>query len=403
LLDSANSRAKTIVIWFVLVFMLSACGVGTITESTDRGSYYFRMKANYSHDGQPIDFDIVVACGIRIDRYRGGESGFLAARYPRFFVKRTHENHAVMQIVPNACRGETTEDGRVPNDFLPGVIWFDKPDDYRFGIAYVSEDAFESPTGKLKFHGASIQKATRVEWEAFRKSAAEIEGLRQRYYDRPPYTTEEAAQIADADGDEVEAAYARDCFGVTRFRLSNEARAIVRKHWPKNRPRFWATNGWVDGPWPELARHQRSNPIFTSGFRYAEHLGGGNYEHGGFPTRARRGMIYSRSYKIVPSELFPAHQDRGIPWVFSDDVAKSQFLSKDVLIRTGPGKGFLYCFTALSRKALAITISDYTARKSRVRVDGERLQTPNTENWHWISPFYETDEFIYFEFNIPLS
>lgn len=154
---------------FVLVMSLAACGLLSVTKSSDHANYYFRLKADYSHDGQPVNFDIVVACSVRVDRYKGGDSGFLAARYPRFFVKETHDGHAVMQIVPAACRGETTANGIVPKDFLPGVTWFEKSGDYRFGIAYVSEDAFENPEGQLKFHGASIEKATHEDWWLSRK------------------------------------------------------------------------------------------------------------------------------------------------------------------------------------------------------------------------------------------
>jgi hypothetical protein len=143
--------AAALLLAALLLTLPYRAGAAGVTQSEERGSYYFRLKAKYSHAGQPVDFDIVVGCGIRVDRYHGGDSGFLASRYPRFFVQRTHDNHAVMQIVPIACRGETTESGIVPADFLPGVIWFDTPGDYRFGIAYVSEDAFESPNGQLKF------------------------------------------------------------------------------------------------------------------------------------------------------------------------------------------------------------------------------------------------------------
>lgn len=398
-------RSTHIVQWIALslVLLLPACAAMSVTESTDRSSYYFRMKANYSHDGQPIDFDIVVACSIRIDRYRGGDSGFLAARYPRFFVKRTQTNHAVMQIVPTACRGETTANGIVPRDFLPGVIWFDKPDDYRFGVAYVSEDAFENPNSQLKFHGASIQKATRAEWDAFRKRATDNEGMRKRYYDRPYYWTEDAKRIASGGGKEVEAAYARGCTGVIRLKLSDAAREVLRKYWAASKPRFWATNSRDDGPWPELMKLERSTPLFADGLRYVEHLNGGNYKYKGFPTRARGGMIGSKSHPKIPSELFPARFDRGVPWVFTEKVAKFPYLTRDIEVRTGAGKGFLYCYTYLNPGTLEIPVPDFRNRESRVRVDGDWVVTPKPRRWSWPSPFYERDEYIYVKFGVGLS
>jgi hypothetical protein len=363
------------------------------------------LKAKYTHDGEPIDFDIVAACSIRIDRYKSGDSGFLAARYPRFFVKETQDGHAVMQIVPAPCRGETTSGGRVPGDFLPGVIWFEKPGDYRFGVGYFTEDAFENPKSQLKFLGASIEKATSADWEAFKNIASNNEGMRRRYYDRPPYTYEEAQRIADAGGREVEAAFARGCTGIARYALSDAAREIVRKHWPKGQPRFWAPEERRTGPWAELKILERSTPILANRRRYIDHLINTVFVSAGFPTRTGGGMIGRGSPKIFPPEIFPLSQDRGVPWVFSESVSKSQYLYKDVQVDTGPGKGFLYCYTNLTpgKGQLKRPIPDYRDRESRIRVDGEPVVTPDRKHWSWPNPFYERDEYIYFKFAISLS
>lgn len=383
----------------------TAISAGVVTESQENSVYYFRLKARYSHAGKPVDFDIVVACGIQVTRYRGGETGFLASRYPRFFVQRTHDDHEVMQIVPIACRGETTENGLVPADFLPGAIWFDKPGDHRFGIAYVGEDAFENPNSQLKFHGASIESATRAEWEAFEKRAADNEGMRSRYYDRAYYSPEDGQRIAEGGGNEVEAAYARGCTGVIRHKLSDAGRAVLRKYWPANKPRYWTTNKRDDGPWPELVETERTTSILASGRRYVEHFYGANYKYGGFPTRAGNGMMHSKSRKVSPSEIFPARFDRGVPWVFTEEVSRSDYLTKDVEIRTAPGIGILYCYTYLNPGAgkLEIPIPNFRSRESRIRVDNEWVITSQPQYWSWPTVFYEGDEYMYVELNIGLS
>lgn len=395
--------AVSLLLAALLLTLPYRAGTAGVTQSEERGSYHFRLKAKYSHAGQPVDFDIVVACSIRVTRYRGGDSGFLASRYPRFYVERTHDNHAVMQIVPIACRGETTESGIVPVDFLPGVIWFDTPGDYRFGIAYVSEDAFENPNSQLKFHGASIEKATRTEWEEFEKRAADNEGMRSRYYDRPSYWTGDAQRIAEGGGKEIEAAYARACRGVTRYKLSEAARAVVRKYWPVDKPRYWATNDRDGGPWPELKKLERSRPIFANGFRFTQHLYGGNYNYGGFPTRIGGGMMWSSKRTTVPTEIFPVRFDRGVPWVFTEGVFGSRYLKKDVEVRTGPGNGLLYCYTILNPGTLEIPLPDFRSRETRICVDDEWVVTPEARRWSWPSPFFERDQYMYAEFEISLS
>jgi len=56
-------------------------------------------------------------------------------------------------------------------DILPLAIWFDSVDELANGLGYVSEDAYDNPLGELKFHGARIDRATRADWEAWRKKA----------------------------------------------------------------------------------------------------------------------------------------------------------------------------------------------------------------------------------------
>jgi len=384
----------------LLGFALRAVGLFGVVQSEEHGTYYFRLQAKYSHAGEPVDFDIVVACNIHVTHYRGGDSGFLASRYPLFFVRRTNDNHAVMQIVPIACRGETTESGTVPKDFMPGVIWFDTPGDYRFGVAYVSEDAFENPNSQLKFHGASIQRATRTEWKAFEKRVADNEGMRSRYYDRPDYWTGDAQRIAKGGGKEIEAAYARGCHGVIRYKLSDAARAIVRKYWPADRPKFWATSNQAGDPFRDLMELERKTPIFPDGIRFIQHLNWGNYAYGGFPTRSGGGMIGSGA---VPVEIFPSRFDRGIPWVFTEEVAKSRYLTRDVEVRTGPGKGLLYCYTYLNPGSLEIPLPNFSSRETRVRVDGDWVVTPSPRHWDWPRFFFERDGYMYTEFNVSLS
>jgi hypothetical protein len=108
------------------VLILSSCGGTGVTKSVNDSAYFYRLQAQYSHGDEPIDIDVVVGCSVRVTESRGGDSGFLAAIFPRFYVQQTRDGHEVMQILPLICRGQTTKNGRVPPDFLPGIIWFDK-------------------------------------------------------------------------------------------------------------------------------------------------------------------------------------------------------------------------------------------------------------------------------------
>ncbi|MCG8547668.1 MAG: hypothetical protein MJE12_26020, partial [Alphaproteobacteria bacterium] len=176
-------------------------------------------------------------------------------------------------------------------------------------------------------------------------------------------------------------------------------------YWPAGKPRFWATPYSDNSPFKQLLQMEGKTPAFANGLRYVQHLNGGNYKYGGFPTRARGGMIGSNSRPKVPPEIFPARFDRGIPWVFTEEVATSRYLTRDIEVRTGPGRGFLYCYTYLSPGGgmLEVPVPNFRGRESRVRVDGEWVVTPKPRNWSWPSRFFERDEFLYVHFNIGLS
>src|SRR5882724_2435397 len=127
-----------------------------VTDNT----YFFRLTAKYLHGDEPVDFDIVVGCGVRFTAYRGTSIEHdVFIQDPWFFVRRTRDGGAVLQNVPNACHFETTDNGQVPKDLLPGAVWFDDATDLSLGIAYVTEDAFENPNSRLKFHRDSFRSA----------------------------------------------------------------------------------------------------------------------------------------------------------------------------------------------------------------------------------------------------
>src|SRR5687767_7699669 len=80
-------------------------------KSTEDRSVFFRLVSKYRHGEEMIDFDIVVGCAVRVTGYGYGGSSYYAFRDPIFFVKKTGDGAAMMQLVPDACQGQTTENG----------------------------------------------------------------------------------------------------------------------------------------------------------------------------------------------------------------------------------------------------------------------------------------------------
>jgi hypothetical protein len=144
------------------------------TYSKDNG-YFYRMTAKFTvkETGEAVDFDYVVACNIRLTRWRDGGLSNDSSYSPRMMVKATAGGQAAMLKTLGACHGLTSEDGDVPSDVPPLAIWFDSVDDLSNGLGYVSEDGYDNPLGKLTFRGARIDPATGADWEAWRKKSAD--------------------------------------------------------------------------------------------------------------------------------------------------------------------------------------------------------------------------------------
>jgi len=134
------------------------------TYTKDQG-YFYRLRAGFEvkATGEQLDFDYVVACNIRLTRWRDGGLSDDSTHSPRAMVMATNGGQAVMLRTLEACHGLTSEHDDVPPDVLPLAIWFDDFTDLSAGLGYVSEAAYENPLGKLKFRGARVDSATRAD------------------------------------------------------------------------------------------------------------------------------------------------------------------------------------------------------------------------------------------------
>jgi hypothetical protein len=205
--------------------------------SKDAG-YFYRFRASFEvkETGERLDFDYVVACNIRVTRWRDGGLSDDTTFSPRVMVQATAERHAMMLKTLNACGGLTSENSDIPPDVLPIAIWFDSVEDLSNGLAYVSEDAYDNPLGKLKFRGARIDRATRTDWEAWRKKANDDYVQRGALPGPWGYDYSYAKDQFDSESGK----YVRACNGYRRLKLPETIRANIRPLWPSGHPRFWA-------------------------------------------------------------------------------------------------------------------------------------------------------------------
>jgi hypothetical protein len=387
----------TAVLVAVGTLFLSSSSTRSDTRTIEDRSVFFRLITKYQHGDEVIDFNIVVGCAVRVTRWGDGDKSYDAFRDPAAYVKPTRDGAAVLQMVPSACRGETTANHEVPDDFLPGALWFDRADDLSFGIAYVTEDAFESPRSKLKFLGAKIVPATREEYIAFEPIAAKnLMDPRPLFAFLPLPSVEEFRKHLGDSRALTRIWPGLGCDAVLRLHLTDPAeRAIIAEYWPDSKPRYWMPTK------QQLEEIRKRIGIYTEvtvDGRDAKAYSKLNYNTAnGFPTRAQGGTIGSRHkpWDKLPPTVFPIRRDEGIPWA-TREYQTANKLYRDIVLDGGDMRGFAYCYAWVPGQYLGVPA--YLNGNFETRVDGEPIfgeasdtRMPRDRPW----PFFERDEYFY--------
>lgn len=399
--------AAILLTWQIWPF--GVVNTSSFAASTEDRSVFYRLIAHYEHDGQVIDFNLVVGCNVRVTRYGDGDRSYDAFRDPVVYAKSTTDGGAIWQMVPNACQGETTANGQVPADLLPGAIWFESKDDYSLGVAYVTEDAYENSKSQLRFLGASIQAATRDEWVAFQPTAR-LNLVNPRVFSvLAPWPDEEEVQAHLWDKAKLSQWWLSSftCSGAQRYRLSDDgARETLREFWPDSRPRFWMPSREVSKEIEQrlslnsevLVDHGRKKDVLFLGHSRAE----------GFPTRTKGGMLRSgKPWSMLPPVIFPMRADDGIPWA-DPKLSSARDIYRDIDLAGGENKGFAYCYSILFGRGAAgdLHIPNYNSRTFRARVDGQPIagdELDDTSPSRRPRMFFEADEYFYRRFDFGLN
>jgi len=370
----------------------------TKSQGVITGDFY-RFTSTYIVDGQePLDFDIVVTCATAVTRYRGGSSSVLSRYMPNLVARRTQAGHAVMVAVPVMCAQQADDFERTnkPERLLPLAIWFDRWDYLDLGLGYWSEDAYENPKARLKFLGASLVRATREEWEAWR--ATQPENLVKRE-DVPGLGTSQEEWKAWGAWHPGKRWIARQCHGVARFKLTEKQREVVRKFWPAHRPRYW------------IPPEQQSNAVLDAVHGSGVPFGRNNkvilrYQYGGRggwnQLLANRSGYVGQRIGHYPAEYYPFNNEMGYPFL-SKELNERTYYYLDVDYEGGANKGFVSCYQRSGRypKELAkhfFPDGAWPGRWPRLyRLDGQLVDQSGPSIWAGLF-VVENDEYVFKDF-----
>lgn len=323
-----------------LTYFAATGGNASMTEAVDNRplGYFYRFSANYSHNGESLNFDYVVACNIRVTSYRDGGTSNDSTYTPKVMMMPTSDGGAIMVRTIRACKGETTANGDVPEDLFPMAIWFDDINDMTFGWGYATEDAYESELSQLEFHGAKIEVSNRERWEAWREASAEgfqavgmITTPWGLTYNEPWYGRSNKKPY-----DHTQRNVPFSCDGYYRQEIPETVQKSIKAFVPLTSTRYWSPRNKDEQQILEiLARAEYGDgrdKEFITGFSASSSLG--------LPTRIGSGTLQSWR-KLFPSEVYPMLPlSRSTSPVIKEPA---ESYPRRLLYKNGEMRGFLAC------------------------------------------------------------
>jgi hypothetical protein len=394
--------------------------------------YFYRLNVKVSHKDEMFDMNMVVSC----NPWLVPKFGMGAIQYlPQFYAERTKANHAIGVRITLGCEGHTTANGGAPDDLLPSIYWFPDADDMTFAIMYASEDAYVNPLSQLKFHGATMHSATLQEFVAFQEAAktksivpVDVSMLPVRDPKLGPFLVEE---IEAAGGRAPKPNWAvSGCQSVKKLELSEQAREILRKYWPVDKPRYWKLDRETmtkfeneaesKGGTPEKAGFYKRAPLvndeYVVDYYWTFALPGTD----GLPTRAgggrlrrldRAGFGVPRSPREKVPTIYPVAQNTTLAFYKLADKAATNIWAR-IDEQGGQTKGFAYCQTSLTTNiersrtdkskvwGMAYFLPEYRTKPATLFVDDNSVHMTKpplmTTGGVLVDFIFERDQFLYF-------
>jgi hypothetical protein len=344
----------------------------------DHGTYY-RLKVQLAYKGEEQDFDIVIGCNVHVIGYKDNSSTYEVGLVPTVFGRRMSDGKGLVVRPPNACQGETTANGKVQPDLLPVIIVYDDADTLSFGTAYLSEDAYERPMSVLKFGAATIETATRAEFEKFRRTQPNLV-TRESYHS----LTDSDAQLKANGITRLTHPFGYRCQVYDHFRLPDNVRALARQYWPESKPTYWRPDTYDQEREIRIALMEskdiQSDRTSDLPLPWKVLLNIGSADRG-LVRRSGGGLVSPRRETLLPPAMYPATDDWSAyrwprDWTqwkgFLAD--KKIFATTDVDYQNGKMRGFGYCGVDLrptggQRQALA----SVDGLPKVYRVDGQNV------------------------------
>lgn len=378
-------------------------GRWSFTESAriDRGTY-FRLKVDVTYKGDPQHFDIVVGCNVLDIGYNDGSSTHEVGLVPTVYGRRMSDGKGLVVRVPDACDGDTTANGRVPANFMPVMVVYDDADTLGFGTAYMVDEAYDSPRSDMKFGKATVEAATRAEFDDFRENGQPNLVTREQYHSAASQNVVEKRGLK-----KVHPAFGRTCRAYSRSLVPEEFRAILNRYWPASRPKYWMLSDYKSvAVLIEALRHAnlaRDDGVVLNGIgpwvgeEWPDY--GAIHRDGGVPIGPpNQSMVKAPAFYPVASDVsdakWPSDPDKWLSFVTSLDQVS--IINVDVV--PAETRGFAYCYRWPSFTPTSQVYKILSGKQGSFTINTLPVESAPTQ-WKFVpgetENLFEEDKFIY--------
>jgi hypothetical protein len=362
-----------------------------VKSAGDNRATYFRLKVNLAYKGEPLDFDIVVGCNVRVTTYKDNDRTVEVGVAPMVYGLEMKDGRGVVVRPPEACDGQTTENGKVPKALLPLIVTYEKADAPWFGLAYASENAYDSPLSELKFFSASISKATREEWQEWRRTGApknfityQLLGINEKNpWEQPRWRPGYRAMGSI-------------CAAVSRVRLPEPVRDAIRPFWPASKPEYWYPNEDARRVFYDVGDYQGRKMLFEGSPLYEYFPTEAHFL--GLPRRKPGAVIFFSSH--VVGEVYPASSDLSLNRLDAAGELSAEINAKARMgyseANVSPElKGFAFCDVVRNIEGVPSAIN-FPGRLYANRINGEQINEELQRSGSNFDYAFARDENVYF-------
>ena len=160
------ARATSLILLAAMLLCMASCGQ---SQGDDlKFGWFYRMVVELDHGDEPLNIEVVIACGSQARQILGEGRSARAVWAPYIYGVRARNGEGVLVQSPNIC-GRKLDEQPMPADFLPVVLWAPDAADLEFMVAYLNEHAYLQRVSKLHFRKATFTEATRSDYETWRQ------------------------------------------------------------------------------------------------------------------------------------------------------------------------------------------------------------------------------------------